>query len=334
MTGRAALALKCLIPGYRERWYRRAALFLDDLAAVADRFSFGWSDGHPTARSAEGLTFAGFATPPGDAEIYALLKPRLPATIGPEHFRLARDLVTRYLYPHLRADLAPDGGTQPAGDAARLTGYHGQQKDTALHIPDPARRARFVEAFRPKPDDVILDCGAFIGLGDAAVAPMLPQGRILALEADARCFALLERNLSANGFTGVTPCHGAIWNRDGETMAFATGEAQANTLVREVLDAGGRAPGTTRTADGLAESFGLGRITMLSLTVNGAEIEALEGAVRVLREHRPRIRLAGWYMRDGRPIAEHCRIRLEEAGYDVHVGPGLGLLALPQKGAR
>ncbi|MEQ8603716.1 MAG: FkbM family methyltransferase [Marivibrio sp.] len=323
------LSLKCLLPGYRARWYRRASFFLGDLARVAEAFEFGWDGETPTARSRDGLLFAGFPTPPGDAEIYALLRPKVPKTIGEGHFRLARDLVTRYLYPHLRPDMAPDKGRRPSGDAAMMSGYHGQQKDTALHIADPERRARFVEAFRPKCDDTIVNCGAFIGLGDAAVAPLLTKGRVVALEADARCYDLLTRNLSTNGIANVTPCHAAIWNADHETLDLATGEAQANSLLQEVHDAGGRALVSTVTVDGLAQRFGLERVTMLSLTVNGAEIEALKGAATVLKSHRPRIRLAGWYQRDGRAIAEHCSDRLKSAGYDVHIGPGLGVLALP-----
>ncbi len=323
------LWLKCLVPGYRARWYRRADLFLRDIAVVADRFMFGWDGDVPIAVAPDGPRFAGFRTPRGDAEIHALLKPRLPGSVDLDHFRLARDIITRYLYPHLRPDLAPDEGIRPSGDAGIMTGYHGQQKDTALHIPDPSMRARFVAAFEPKPDDVILNCGAFIGIGDVAVAPLLTHGRIVSLEADARCFAMLQRNLSANGVSNVTACHGAIWDRDGQVMDFATGEAQANTLVHDLHDAGGRAVVETKTIDGLASAYDLGRVSMISLTVNGAEIEALKGAERTLREDRPRIRLAGWYERDGRPIAEHCRTLLEAVGYEVYIGPGLGVLAIP-----
>lgn len=333
MTVRSGTALKCLIPGYRAIWRARAALFLREIVGVAGEFSFGWDGDVPIAVRKGGPTIAGFVTPDSDRELFHLLRGALPNGLDEGHFRLARDLVTRYRYPHLRPDLAPDGGRPPNGLGARMTGFHGQHKDTALHIADPERRDRFVTAFRPKPEDRILDCGAFIGIGDIACAPLVPQGRIVALEADPRCFALLKRNVTGYEIGNVDICHGAIWNRDGEEMDFSTGDAQANTLVHSVHDGGGRNKVRTRTVDGLVDDFRIDRLTMLSLTVNGAEVEALQGAARTLERDKPRIRLAGWYRRDGRSVAELCQPVLEAAGYDVHIGPGLGVLAVPAQEA-
>ena len=67
---------------------------------------------------------------------------------------------------------------------------------------------------------------------------------------------------------------------------------------------------------------------MLSLTLNGAEIEALEGATETISRFKPRIRLAGWYKRDGELICDLTKKQLEKHGYKVIIGPRNGVCAI------
>ncbi len=85
----------------------------------------------------------------------------------------------------------------------------------------------------------------------------------------------------------------------------------------------------TATIDSLVERFDLDRVTMLSLTVNGAEVEGLLGAERTLGELRPRIRLAGWYYRDGRRIADIAAEILEKYNYRTFIGLRGNTMAVP-----
>jgi len=325
------LALKLMLPGYRSRWIRRAAVFLRAMKTVSENFSFNDGPDGPTAADRDGLVLTGFSTPRKDEELFRLLAPALPTGIDLVHFRLARDIVTRYLYPHLRPDLSPEISVDDPTDASAMVGFHGQHKDGVDGIAGLALRDAYRTAFKPSAADVIIDCGAFIGIGAAAVAPLLPDGQLIALEADARNARLLTLNTERNGLPNVKALNRAIWKTHGETLDLATGEAQANTLRNDVYDGGGRQQVETASIDGLVAEFGLQRVDMLSLTVNGAEVEALEGAEATLSGHRPRVRLAGWYQRDGQNVAALCRPLLEKAGYHVHVGPKLGVLALPSE---
>jgi len=327
------LRYKLMIPGYRAFWRRRASVFLKTAHMILPDFHIGLEGGEPVAKRADGLVLSGLPSTASDRELFQLIGDGLPPGISQETFRLARDIVTRFAYPHLRPDIAPGcvDGEVLRGPAAQLAGFHGQHKDGVPHIQDVGLRGALGELFRPKPDDVILDCGAFLGFGEAAIAPMLTAGRVIALEANARNAALLERNVASAAPERATALHGAVWKTHGETLDLATGEAQANTLVQSVYDGGGRQSVPTFSVDGLVADQGVDRLTMLSLTVNGAELEALEGARRVLEAHRPRIRLAGWYRRDGRSLADLTRPILEAAGYFVHIGPREGVLAAPKE---
>jgi len=319
----APLSLKLLVPGYRARWRDRYACLLQHLREIVPRLAFG-QDGHiPWIQAKDGgPRFHGFRTEPKNLEVLRILGDGVPAAMPREHFRLVKDYITRYLYPHMRPDLKPDGFP-----VERMFGFHGQHKDTIADL-DPACRDELTAAFTAAPDDVIIDCGAFLGFGELRLSPDLPGGHIYAVEASAKCFALLERNLEFNGIANATPVHRAVWNE--ETMLDLESDfAQANTLVAEVHKGTRTQKVRAITVDGVVARYGLEKLDMLSLTLNGAEVEALAGAGHTLDALRPRIRLAGWYSRGGRKIWELTQETLEGHGYRVFVGPRGSVLALP-----
>ncbi|MEZ5670383.1 MAG: FkbM family methyltransferase [Alphaproteobacteria bacterium] len=283
------------------------------------------ADGPLVRIATHDVVLGGVDSTPRDIAMFDALAGLLPAGIEPWNFRLARDVVTRFAFPHMRPDLKPGGRRGAAG----LDGFHGQHKDAIADLTDPHVREQLMHAFAPKPGDVVLDCGSFLGFGALRMAQDAPGGRVIAVEASRACFARLESNVARNASGGVVARHAAIWSTE-ETRALNVTAAQANSLIAEIQDSDRAEPTPTATVDGLVRDHGLQRLDMLSLTLNGAEVEALAGATATLRDLRPRVRAAGWYRRDGRLIAEIVKPVLQRAGYTVHVGPHGNVLAVPE----
>ncbi len=316
--------LKALVPGYRAKWRHRYTAMIDHAREHAPRLTFGADDTVPWLEERNGgPRLHGFWTEPANAEVYDLLAGDLPEALPKEHFRLFKDYVNRYLYPHMRPDLKPKGYA-----VEQLFGFHGQHKDAIADLDDAGARTRLEQAFTPKPGDVVIDGGPFLGFGEIRLAPDIGGGHLYAIEADRDCHALLERNLRHNGIENATALHCALWN-EATQLELESGYAQANTLVSEVHKGETTQKVDTITIDGVVERFGLHRVDMLSLTLNGAEVEALEGAQRTLSDLRPRIRLAGWYKRGDSFIWQLTKVQLEAHGYDVFPGPRGNLMALP-----
>jgi FkbM family methyltransferase len=316
--------IKLCIPGYHYLWKRRSQCFLDHLAIHAPLLSFGEDDGVPYLEHGEtGSRLYGFVSDAKSEDLFSLIHPYVSVAIPDTHYRLIKDFINRYLYPHMRPELnivgyGPD----------QMAGFHGQHKDSIQNLP-PEYHDQLTRAFTPSPDDIIINCGAFIGFGDIRMSEDLNSGRIIAIEASKPCFDLLQRNLSANHVPHVTPIHRAIWN-EVTTMELESDFAQANSLVEEVHKGSHTQEVQTITIDQVMKDFSLPKLDMVSLTVNGAEVEALDGAKETLGRHRPRIRLAGWYSRGGEKIAVHAKRILEEFDYQVFVGPRQNVLALPR----
>ena len=317
------LRIKELVPGYRAKWRARYACFLDEITKLAPCLTYGEDGDIPWIEIKDGPRLFGFWTEPANKEVHYLLRDDLPTDIPVSHFRLVKDCLNRYLYPHMRPDLKPSGF-----DADAMFGFHGQHKDAIADIDDAVIREELRSAFEPGSDDIILDCGAFLGFGDLRLAADTVQGHIYAIEADKDCFVLLQRNVSENEISNITAIHRAVWNEETE-LELESDFAQANSLVSEVHK--GRYTQTVRTitVDAAVTHFGLQKLDMLSLTLNGAEVEALDGAQHTLGELRPRIRLAGWYSRQDRKIWSITKEMLEPYGYQVIVGERGNVMALP-----
>jgi FkbM family methyltransferase len=318
--------LKLLVPGYRQGWKKRCACLIAELHAFAPRVTYG-QDGETPWIAVDGARLHGFRTELENIELRDILRPYLPESIPVTHFRLVKDALTRFAYPHMRPDLKP-GGHAPDD----MFGFHGQHKDAIADIADAGVRALLMDAFAPKDGESFLDCGAFLGFGEVHLSRAIANGRFHAIEASGTCHALLERNLAANGVSQARAIHRAVWNTETE-LELEASFAQANSLVSEVHKGTRTERVRTITLDGAAAEFSLERLDMLSLTLNGAEVEAIEGGRAILNRFRPRIRLAGWYSRGGRKIWEITREQLEDLGYRVFVGPRGNVMALPKERA-
>lgn len=118
-----------------------------------------------------------------------------------------------------------------------------------------------------RPDPVILDCGANVGLSVIAFKHRYPTAHITAFEADPQIAEVLTANLTAAGLADVTVVQAAAWTQAG-SVRFTRDGADAG----RVDSASGRDEvRAIRLAD-----FVPGRVDLLKLDIEGAEYAVLE----------------------------------------------------------
>jgi FkbM family methyltransferase len=183
-----------------------------------------------------------------------------------------------------------------------------------------------------KPGEVFFDIGANVGCYTLQAAGLVgPQGRVFSFEPDPQVFEILQANIGLNSLAQVHALNLALGNRAG-TLPFYRAAAGpfANALGSvhrsSWHDGGGAVNVKMDQLDDVAPEFGLTRLDLIKMDVEGAEYEVIAGAERTLAAHRPRIVMeinlhaaeaSGW-----KPIQMVSRLRgwryriqcLDEAG--------------------
>jgi len=148
-------------------------------------------------------------------------------------------------------------------------------------------------AGRLEPGMTVIDAGANEGLYSLFMSRRVgPKGKVLAIEPSARERVRLERNLALNRISNVLVVPAALGECDGSGLLRIAEAAHAghNTLGRPAapwvkVESEIQVP--LSPLDRIAASEGLGRIHLIKLDVEGAELAALRGAEEVLRRDRP-----------------------------------------------
>jgi FkbM family methyltransferase len=149
-----------------------------------------------------------------------------------------------------------------------------------------------------QPGDIVLDCGANVGV---FTKKALAQGasRVIAIEPAPENLLVLRKNLAAEIAAGkVTIYAKGVWNKeDTLTMYIDATNSAADSFVRRTDDSGTiQLPLTT--VDRLVEELSLNRVDFIKMDVEGAERQAVAGAAGTIRRFHPRMALCVYHLPD------------------------------------
>ena len=134
-----------------------------------------------------------------------------------------------------------------------------------------------------RPDAVVVDGGAHVGVLSVLMASLAPEGHVYAFEPAPASFAHLVDNLAANGITNATPEALALYDREARIALDFNEAYPAGSHVGQ----GGSATVPTVRLDTWSKHRGLDRLDLLKLDVEGVELLALDGAAETVRRLRP-----------------------------------------------
>lgn len=198
---------------------------------------------------------------------------------------------------------APSSAEVSAGDG--LVEFRPHALDRTFFISGPPgdqsvlEELRHSHAFEPHivgllarvvtPDTVALDVGANLGVLSVVIGTLAAKGRVLALEASTVAYAHLQATLAANGVRNVETAHLAVYRESGRTLHLNTSSAflAGSHLTSDADATGGTEAVHTITIDDWVAQYGLPRVDLVKMDIEGAELDALAGAHTTLSRCAP-----------------------------------------------
>jgi FkbM family methyltransferase len=191
-----------------------------------------------------------------------------------------------------------------------------------------------------KPGMTFVDVGAHVGQYSLLASGLVGrEGAVHSFEPEPATFALLQHNVLINGLRNVHPVRCALAESSKEVELYvARPDNIGQTSLRQPDNFSGvQVKVQCRTLDDYAEGHGLGRINLIKIDVEGAELDVLLGARWILsRNPKPHIIIEFWekflqaYGSSCAQVAEF----LEGSGYSLFWIGETGLTPyLPMKNA-
>ena len=157
-------------------------------------------------------------------------------------------------------------------------------------VPGPQEVMQFI---MPRPfekwltlndNDIIIEGGSALGEDTVRMAEIVKRGIIIAVEPNPFNLVFLRHNIRY--YNNIIIVNAALWNKqtilkfnisEPLSSAIATlSESRSSTTIDI----------STVTIDDIVATFKIGRVNVIKLNIEGAEIEALQGAKRTLRDVR------------------------------------------------
>lgn len=171
-----------------------------------------------------------------------------------------------------------------------------------------------VESVRP--GDVCYDIGGYRGYMSGVFA-LAGAGKVIIFEPLSANIRALKRLIELNPGLPLELMEKAVGNRDGEVSFKIMGDASMGKLSASSFQADVAASREITVdincLDTLVFAQKLPPPNVIKIDVEGAEVDVLDGAVRTLREYRPRLLVEA----HSESFAEQCAQRLRALGYNL-----------------
>lgn len=162
----------------------------------------------------------------------------------------------------------------------------------------------------------VVDVGAHIGLYSLLAAKIVgSNGSVIAVEPEPGNFDLLSLNVRTNGLTNVRPLDVALADRVG-TAALCFGE---HTGAYSLVGGGASVTVPVTTLDVVAEEHLSGRIDLLKIDVEGAEMAVLRGGEKTIHSSPKMKCIVASYHYPSE--AQEVREFLADRGFSTEVSP-------------
>jgi FkbM family methyltransferase len=155
------------------------------------------------------------------------------------------------------------------------------------------REEEIIQHFQPRRGDIVVDVGAHMGRYTLIAAKRVgANGRVVAIEANPENFQMLNSNVQLNQLTNVTSLNFAVYSQETKIKLYLAGEGMGhtiyNTIMAERANEGKEkfVEISANTLDHLLQLQDISEVNWIKIDVEGAELEVLRGATRIISDSK------------------------------------------------
>jgi FkbM family methyltransferase len=143
--------------------------------------------------------------------------------------------------------------------------------------------------FNVKEGDIVIDAGANCGMFTVQLAKIVGnKGRVISIEPEKNNIRLLKKNIELNRLKNVDVIEKGCYSKNGE-MTFYIADLgtgghsllEGNVKRKEIIP--------VETIDSIIARLKISNVRLIKIDVEGVELEAFKGAVKILKKFHPKI---------------------------------------------
>ncbi len=239
----------------------------------------------------------------------------------PEHFKEQTRIKDELLAASKLIETDPAGYKLYDTPMGRYWIPKGSEFVLPFNLAEERMEIYFSGAHDIKPGDVVLDCGANVGV---FTRQALARGaaKVVAIEPGPENLECLRRNFKAEIEQGRVIVYAkGVWDKDDilELRVDPDNSAADSFVIkREGAKVVAQVPLTT--IDKMTAELNLAKVDFIKMDIEGAEPNAIDGAREVIKKYKPRLSLSAYHAAD-HPVLVPAKVNAIRSDYQITCGP-------------
>ncbi len=177
----------------------------------------------------------------------------------------------------------------------------------------------YLRNYALKKGDVVIDCGAYVGYFTVLASKLIGEtGQVIAIEPDFFNRRILRKNIKANNLNNVTIIDRGLGNIES-IIGWSVGGIISQAGKSQIFKV------KTTTLNILYQKLHLKTIDFIKMDIEGAEINALNGADDLLK-HAHNLAIASYHVIDGKKTCFEAEKILRVNGFKTETKRSAGQL--------